>query len=83
MRVYRLEIQSVMLVFSTHRIVAPLTFSLVQLSPPSLCEQIYGIHVYINTYPASQNNADPQPSLKETQIISIWLYDCIISSEGH
>jgi hypothetical protein len=34
-RVYRLEIQSVMLVFST-QLVAPLTFSLVQLSPPSL-----------------------------------------------
>ncbi len=37
-RIYRLEIQSVMLVFST----APLTFSLAG----SLCEYVYCIQVY-------------------------------------
>jgi hypothetical protein len=39
-RVFRLEIQSVMLVFSTHLVnySATLTFSLVDLPPPPLCE---------------------------------------------
>jgi hypothetical protein len=45
-RVYRLEIRLVMLVFSTQLYVAPLTFSLVHLSPPSLYNCTI-VHVHI------------------------------------
>jgi hypothetical protein len=52
-RVYRLEIQSGLLVFSTQlydllpRCPSPLLSGLTfPLSPPSLCEQVYCIHIY-------------------------------------
>ncbi len=45
-RVYRLEVPSVMLVFSTQLCVAPLTISLVHLPPPSLCEYVQ-LYMYI------------------------------------
>ncbi len=46
-RFYRLEIQSVMLVISTGFMnYCPCNLLSDQLSPPSLCEQVYYIHVY-------------------------------------
>jgi hypothetical protein len=50
-RVYRLEVQSVMLVFSTrfvkHCPSYLLSGKLSPLLPPSLCKYVYCIHVYV------------------------------------